>query len=159
MKVLFVCTGNICRSPLAEGILRDKLSKRGTDIQVDSCGFESFHKGDPPDQRALSIARKRGIDISGHASRLFTIRDFDAFDRIYVMDASHYGKLMRLARNETDRRKVDYILNILHPGKNIPVPDPWYEDLAAFEKVYNILEPACEKIALELDKNFSGHDR
>jgi protein-tyrosine phosphatase len=158
MKILFVCTGNICRSPLAEGILNNKLSNRGIDFYVDSCGFESFHVGDLPDQRALTVARKNGVDISGHASRLFTLRDFDEFDRIYVMDASHYSRLMQLARSDADRRKVDYVLNVTHPGKNLPVPDPWYEDISAFEKVYHLLEPACEKIASELDKNFAGHD-
>ncbi|MCX6283533.1 MAG: low molecular weight phosphotyrosine protein phosphatase [Bacteroidetes bacterium] len=99
MKILFVCTGNICRSPMAEGILRSKLRKDGIQAETDSCGFESFHIGDHPDNRAQSVCRKNGIDISGHVARLFRKQDFDNFDRIYVMDASHYYNLSRMARS------------------------------------------------------------
>lgn len=147
MNVLFVCTGNICRSPLAEGILREKFNNYHLPGIIDSCGFESFHAGDPPDHRAQTVARKHGIDISGHQSRLFRVSDFDRFDRIYVMDSTHYYNVMRYARDEADRQKVDYIMNLLSPGTNNPVRDPWYDDLAAFEKVYTQLEPACEALA------------
>jgi protein-tyrosine phosphatase len=150
MKILFVCTGNICRSPLAEGILKDKLSKLSINAFIDSCGFESFHVGDHPDNRALTVAQKRGIDISGHSARLFTNADFDNFDRIYAMDSSHYKRLKKIARNDGDRKKIDFIMNTIYPGQNIPVPDPWYDDLDAFENVYDMLEPACERIASDL---------
>jgi len=150
MKILFVCTGNICRSPLAEGILKDKLSKLSIHAVIDSCGFESFHIGDHPDARAILVAQKRGIDISGHSSRLFTMNDFDNYDRIYVMDSSHYYRLNRIARNGDDKKKIDFVLNVLYPGKNISVPDPWSEDHDAFEKVYDLLEPVCERIANDI---------
>jgi protein-tyrosine phosphatase len=153
MRILFVCTGNICRSPIAEGILRSKLSEAGLDTVVDSCGFESFHVGDHPDPRAVKVTRRRGIDISGHVSRLFTRRDFDLSDRIYVMDSSHYQELMRMAGSEQDMKKVDYLLNLLYPGQNLPVPDPWYSDIHAFERVYDLMEPACEKIVSGLLDN------
>ena len=159
MKILFVCTGNICRSPLAEGILSNKFKEKGLDIRVDSCGFESFHTGDLPDPRAIKEAAMNGIDISQHASRLFRTEDFDLSDRIYVMDSSHYHKVMRLARNEQDRQKVDYIMNVVYPGKNIPVPDPWYDDPPAFKKVFDLLEPACEKIASDLQHSKPARER
>jgi protein-tyrosine phosphatase len=147
VKILFVCTGNICRSPLAEGILKDKLRKRNIVADVDSAGLEDFHVGDPPDKRAISTSNKRGIDISGHRGRLFVIKDFDLYDKIYIMDAYHYGKLSGMCRNDDDLKKVDYIMNMVEPGKNIIVEDPWYDGMNAFEKVYEQLDQACEKIA------------
>ena len=146
IKILFVCTGNICRSPLAEGILREKLSKRKIPGEVDSCGFESFHVGDAPDPRAQSVAAKRGIDLSSHRARLFTVADFERFDFIYAMDYSHFNQIMSLARNESDIAKVDFVLNTLHPGQNLGVVDPWYHDIKAFERVYLQLDEACDRI-------------
>jgi protein-tyrosine phosphatase len=150
IKILFVCTGNICRSPLAEGILRDKLLKNKIAAEVDSCGFESFHVGDPPDSRAQAVAMKRGIDLSSLRARLFTTLDFDRFDLIYAMDSTHYKNIMRLARDQADRSKVDYMLNVLHPGQNLGVQDPWYHDLKAFENVFLQLDEACDRIVKEL---------
>jgi len=153
VKILFVCTGNICRSPLAEGILRDKLNKMNFPSEIDSCGFESFHVGDPPDARAQTVARQHGIDISAHQARLFTYDDFETFDFIYAMDTSHYNNMMRLARTDIDRSKVDYVLNAIHPGQNRGVQDPWYHDMKAFEKVYLQLEEACDSIVHMLISN------
>jgi protein-tyrosine phosphatase len=147
VKILFVCTGNICRSPIAEGILREKLIKINIPAVVDSCGFESYHVGDPPDSRAFAVSIKRGIDISSHRARLFTTKDFDIFDYIYVMDSSHYRGVMALARNGSDKMKVDYILNVINPGQSQSVQDPWYHDEGAFEKVYLQLDRACELIS------------
>ena len=150
VNILFVCTGNICRSPLAEGILSDKLKHLHFQAVVDSCGFESFHVGDAPDSRAQEVAKERGIDISSHRARLFTIKDFDRFDYIYAMDSSHYNNIIRLARNDADVEKVDYLLNVLSPGQNTGVQDPWYHDMKAFERVYIQLEEACKQITLNL---------
>ena len=147
MNVLFVCTGNICRSPLAEGILRKKFSEKNIRGVVDSCGFESFHTGDNPDHRAQQVARKNGVDISAHASRLFTLEDFDRFDKIFVMDSSHYQAVMRKARHDADRNKVDFIRNVIYPGQNKPVKDPYYDHFSAFETVYEQLDEACEQLA------------
>lgn len=147
MDVLFICTGNICRSPLAEGILRRKYAEKGIDGHVDSAGFESFHVGDMPDDRARKIARENGIDISGHAGRLVTVNDFDRFDKIYVMDHWHFQRIMRMARNEEDKAKVDFVMNNVFPGKNIPVEDPYYDGYNAFIKVFEQLDKACDKIS------------
>lgn len=150
MKILFVCTGNICRSPMAEGILRQKLKEAGLEAETDSCGFESFHEGDSPDQRAQSVCRKNGIDISSHVARLFRKSDFDRFDRIFVMDSSHYQNVARMARNHEDMKKVDYTLNLIYPGKNLAVDDPWYHDMNAFEKTFVQLDLACRRIVEDL---------
>jgi len=143
MKILFVCTGNICRSPMAEGILRHKLYEAGLEAEADSCGFESFHVGDHPDKRAQTVCRKHGIDITSHVARLFRKQDFDNFDFIYVMDSSHYYSVSRMSRSSRDMKKTDYILNLVYPGKDLPVDDPWYHDLEAFEKAYRQLDIAC----------------
>ena len=147
MNILFVCTGNICRSPLAEGILRDKVQKMSLHAFIDSAGMEDFHVGDPPDERAIRIAARHGINISDHKGRLVTVKDFDRFDKIFIMDSYHYSRLSSMARQEIDMDKVDYTMNMVHPGKNIPVQDPWYDGMAAFEEVYEQLDQACEKIA------------
>lgn len=147
MKVLFVCTGNICRSPLAEGILRQKFRDYGIQGFVDSAGFEPFHIGDMPDERARRVAHEHGINISDHMARLFTVKDFDHFDKIYVMDNWHYQNVMRLARNEADEAKVDFTMNTVYPGKNKPVPDPYYDGYGAFERVFLQLDQVCDQIA------------
>ena len=146
MKILFVCTGNICRSPMAEGLLRHKLKKAGMESEVDSCGFEPFHIGDHPDPRAETVSRKNGIDISDHIARLFSKKDFDRFDRIYIMDSSHYYDLRSMARNEADMLKVDYIMNLVYPGRNQEVDDPWYHEIKAFERTFSQLDAACDKL-------------
>ncbi len=147
MKILFVCTGNICRSPLAEGILKDKLKRRKITAEVDSAGLEYFHVGDPPDKRAIEVGQKHCINITGHRGRLFQISDFDKFDKIFIMDTFHYTSLASKARNAKDMEKVDYTMNMVSPGQNIPVLDPWYDGVEAFERVYEQLAEACEKIA------------
>lgn len=150
MKILFVCLGNICRSPLAEGILKDKIRKAGLDAEVDSAGFESFHVGDAADPRSADIAGKNGISLDGHVARKFTTRDFDHYDRIYVMDRYNYQDVMSVARNETDSSKVDFILNLSHPGENREVPDPYYGGKDGFEKVFRMLDSACNILADEI---------
>jgi|WetSurMetagenome_2_1015567.scaffolds.fasta_scaffold389781_1 protein-tyrosine phosphatase len=152
MKILMVCLGNICRSPLATGILRDQFKKLGINGTVDSAGFEPYHIGDNPDERAQDIAKKHGIDISQHTARLFRKEDFDQYDKIYVMDDSNYHDVMYMARNAEDKKKVDYIMNVITPGNNDEVPDPYYGGLYKFEEVYTLLEKACKKIAEDIKK-------
>jgi protein-tyrosine phosphatase len=150
MKILFVCLGNICRSPLAKVIMADKVKRLHLSIEVDSCGFESFHRGDPADPRSVAVAAAHGLDLSGHTARLFTSRDFDRFNRIYVMDSNNYRDVMDAARNSADKAKVDYLLNVITPGENRPVPDPWFAGKESFEKVYRLLDEACDALAQQI---------
>ena len=144
ISVLMVCLGNICRSPLAEGILKSKVNSKK--IYVDSAGTGAWHVGNPPDLRSIEVASKYGIDITSQEARQFTQQDFDKFDLIYVMDASNYQNLLKLAKNEENRSKVKMILNELYPGENKEVPDPYYGGDHGFEKVYQMLEKACNLI-------------
>ena len=151
MKILFVCLGNICRSPLAKAIMADKIRKKNLPAEVDSAGFEPFHRGDPADRRSVEVAARHGIDLNHHVARLFTARDFDRFDRIYVMDSINYSDVMGMARSGEDEAKVDYILNLVEPGKDPHVPDPWYGGGEGFENVFKMLDTACERLTEEID--------
>lgn len=147
-KVLMVCLGNICRSPLAEGILRSKLPSEN--FLVDSAGTANYHVGDRPDNRSIRVAKKYGLDISSLRGRQFGIHDFDLFDYIFVMDESNYNNVISLARNENDTNKVNFILNAVYPDQNYSVPDPYYGGDLGFENVYKMLDEACTTIANQL---------
>lgn len=144
-KILMVCLGNICRSPLAEGILRSKLPYE--DFVVDSAGTSGYHIGDPPDRRSVEVARKYGLNISHLSGRQFSTRDFDEFDFIYVMDQSNFENVNKLARSKEDLEKVKMILNEIYPNQNHDVPDPYYGGAQGFENVYKMLDEACSIIA------------
>lgn len=143
-----VCLGNICRSPLAEGILKSKISS--DKIFVDSAGTGAYHIGNLPDQRSIEVANKYGIDITNQRARKFIVEDFDNFDFIYVMDESNYQNILALARNKNDENKVQLILNEVDANKNLSVPDPYYGGNQGFENVYQMLDRACEIIAQKL---------
>lgn len=143
-----VCLGNICRSPLAEGIMRSKLSD---DFVIDSAGTANYHVGNSPDKRSVAIARKYGLNISHLKGRQFGVSDFDAFDVIYVMDESNFKNVIALARNDEDMAKVKYILNEVYPNQNYSVPDPYYGGDEGFENVYKMLDEACDNIAKTLN--------
>lgn len=147
-KILMVCLGNICRSPLAEGILKSKLPSDS--FFVDSAGTGDYHIGKNPDSRSIAIARKHGLDISNLKGRQFNVSDFDKFDIIYVMDESNYRNVLLLARNEQDKAKVKFILNEVHPNQNYNVPDPYFGGNDGFENVYHMLDEACSVIATRL---------
>lgn len=148
MRILMVCLGNICRSPVAEGILRHKSENYKLNIQVDSAGTSNYHIGQHPDTRSAGNAAKRGVDISKLKGRQFSVQDFDNFDLIYVMDQSNYRDVLSLARNENDRQKVEMILNVSLPNSNKAVPDPYYGGENGFDLVFNLLDEACEKICM-----------
>lgn len=136
---------------MAQGILRKMYAEHHIEGLVDSAGFESYHINDPPDDRALQTALEHGIDLGDKRARLFSVDDFDRYDRIYVMDVNNYNDVMYFARDEADRAKVDYLMNVLYPGRNMPVPDPYYRDISACNEVFLVMEKACERI-LELAK-------
>lgn len=148
-KILMVCLGNICRSPLAEGIMRSKLSE---DFIVDSAGTGGWHAGELPDKRSISTAKNRGLDITNQRARQFKISDFDTFDHIFVMDNSNYKDVLALAPNEEAKSKVKLILNEIFPGENVDVPDPYYGGQDGFENVFDMLDQACEEIARKLKR-------
>ena len=148
-KVLMVCLGNICRSPLAEGILRSKVDPAR--VHIDSAGTSDYHIGHPPDERSVSIARDNKLDITAQQGRQFTVEDFDNCDYIYVMDMSNYKDVISLARNKDDKEKVSLILNEIFPGENVEVPDPYYGGNDGFSKVYEMLDKACNSIAKKIN--------
>ena len=139
-----VCLGNICRSPLAEGILKGKANN--SDVVVDSAGTAAYHIGEQPDIRSIAIARKYGIDLTDQRARQFCTNDFDEFDKIYAMDTSNYTNIISLARNESDKNKVDLILNEINPNSFQSVPDPYYGGDNGFQDVYDMLDEACDRI-------------
>jgi len=145
-----VCLGNICRSPLAEGIMKEKIKKYTLNASVDSAGTAAYHNGEMPDSRSIEVARRHGIDISYQRARKFSAQDLQEFDLIYAMDTYNYNDLLHYVKTPAHKQKLEMILNVTSPGKNQSVPDPYYGSNDGFEKVYNMLDEACEQIALEL---------
>jgi protein-tyrosine phosphatase len=148
-KILMVCLGNICRSPLAEGILKSKLFR--ANVVIDSAGTGAYHINEKPDQRSITIAKKKGIDITSQRARKFLVKDFDEFDIIYVMDNSNYRDVIKMARNEDDIKKVKMILNEVFPNENLDVPDPYVGGNFGFKNVYKMLDEACDIIAKKIN--------
>lgn len=143
-----VCLGNICRSPLAEGILKSKVDS--SKVIVDSAGTGSWHVGSKPDSRSIAVAKKNNLDITDQRGRQFSVSDFDEFDHIYVMDNSNKENVLDLAKNDEHRSKVKLIFNEIFPGENVDVPDPYYGGDSGFDNVYKMLDEACEVIANKL---------
>lgn len=141
-----VCLGNICRSPLAEGILQDKVNAAGLNWTVDSAGTNGNHVGEPPHPLSIKVAKLNGLDISGQRSRRFTREDLNRYDKIYAMAIDVAGDIKRIAGKEFNEQKVDLFLNELYPGQNRDVPDPWYGPEPGYHEVYAIIEAACESI-------------
>ena len=150
MRILMVCLGNICRSPLAEGILSNK-TKDLDEVMVDSAGTAGYHIGSPPDERSINIAKKHNINLNNQRARKFSQEDFDKFDIIYAMDTSNYKHLISLANTEEEKNKIRMILNEINPNSFESVPDPYYGGEDGFEIVYNLLNQACEKIKSSIE--------
>lgn len=145
-----VCLGNICRSPLAHGILESKLSS--DKFYVDSAGTNNYHTGQHPDKRSIKVARENGIDISDQICRQFQLSDFDTYDQIYVMDLANLETVMKLARNSEDRSKVKLISNHRNDQSTVEIPDPYFGGSEGFENVYKILNAICDTLSEDLQK-------
>lgn len=150
MKILMVCLGNICRSPMADGLLRYKVAETGLNVEVDSSGTAGYHVGAAPDKRMRATAKSFGITIDNLKARKFVVEDFDRFDVIYAMDESNQSNILQLARNSKDAAKVKMILNEIYPGENRSVPDPYYGGDQGFIEVYQMLDQATDKIINDL---------
>jgi protein-tyrosine phosphatase len=144
MKILMICLGNICRSPLAEGILKDKIAKNNLDWIVDSAGTGGWHVGEKPDSRSIAVARKHNIDLTYQRARQFQAADLDAFDLILAMDKSNYRDVVKQAKTDEQREKVKLMLNFSRPYSDLEVPDPYYDN--SFDLVFDLLDTACEAV-------------
>lgn len=153
VKILMVCLGNICRSPLAEGILQSKLPKGFT---VDSAGTGDWHIGHGPDERSVLTAKNRGLDISCQRARQLQPGDFTAFDHIYVMDSSNYRDVTKLAPDDKAKAKVKLMMDEVYPGEKRDVPDPYFGGQEGFEQVYDMLDEACGILADKLVKEHTA---
>ena len=141
-----VCLGNICRSPLAEGILKRKLEIAGLNWEVESAGTNGYHIGESPHKFSQKIARLNGIDISCQKCRLFTRKDVDYFDKIYTMANDVIDEMRWIAKGNLDENKVELLLDTIFPGEKKDIPDPWYGGEEGYHEVYNLINQACEKI-------------
>ena len=146
MKILMVCLGNICRSPLAEGILQEKAFKAGLTWSVESAGTNSYHTGEPPHPLSQKVARLNGINISQQRAKRFTAEDVEVYDKIYALAADVMDEIRRIAKNKFDPAKTDLLLNELWPGENMDVPDPWYGPEPGYHEVYKLIDRACDAI-------------
>ncbi len=145
MRILMVCLGNICRSPMAEGILKTKIQEKGLNWEVASAGTGSWHVGELPDPRSVSESAKNGIDITDQRARQFRRADLETFDLIFAMDHSNYKDILALAREDGHKEKVMMIMDLVHPQGGVGVPDPYWDD-DGFDKVFRMLDEACEKL-------------
>ena len=145
MRILMVCLGNICRSPLAQGILERKVAAQGLDWEIDSAGTGSWHIGEQPDPRSVYTAGQHGLDISAQRARQFDRQDLKDFDLILAMDQSNYRDILRLAQSPAEAKKVKKILDYTSDENGGDVPDPYWDD-DGFEKVYQMLDQACDAL-------------
>ncbi len=140
-----VCLGNICRSPLADGLMRKKIAELNLNWEVDSAGTSSQHQGEAPDSRMIETAEEYGLDISNLRARGLKAEDLDNFDEIFVMDSENYKNTLNLA-TENNRHKVKMILNETYPNENRKVPDPYFGGKKGFVEVYELLNQATDGI-------------
>ena len=146
MKILMVCIGNICRSPLAEGVLQKKANDAGLDWIIDSAATFAYHIGEPPHILSQKVARSNDIDISEQKARLFTKEDFERFDKIYAMATDVLDQIKIIGKEKYNSGKTDLFLNELYPGENLDLTDPWYGPESGYHEVFEIIDKACDKI-------------
>ncbi|WP_276480107.1 low molecular weight protein-tyrosine-phosphatase [Paraflavitalea pollutisoli] len=153
MKILMVCLGNICRSPLAEGILQHKAQQAGLDWTVDSAGTNGYHVGEAPHRLSQKVALLNGVDISQQRARRFSGADFAQYDKIYAMAVDVVDEMKGLAKQHFQAGKVDLLMNELHPGRDLDVPDPWYGTEPGYHEVYKMIDEACDRIIAQYTSN------
>ncbi|MET0394793.1 MAG: low molecular weight protein-tyrosine-phosphatase [Chitinophagaceae bacterium] len=146
MKILMVCLGNICRSPLAEGILKHKAAQAGLDWTIESAGTNGYHTGEAPHPLSQKVARLNGIDICAQRARRFSAADFGHYDKIYALAEDVLDEMRRMAGSRFDAQKADLLMNELYPGQNRDVPDPWYGPEPGYHEVYQLIDQACDRI-------------
>lgn len=146
MRVLMVCLGNICRSPIAEGLLAHKVRQHGLDWQVDSAGTESYHIGSAPHRHSQEICRRNNIDITQQRARQFSVTDFDSYDKIYALADDVYDNIADIGGAQADMSKVVLFLNELNPGSDESVPDPYYGGADGYTHVYDLIDRTCDEI-------------
>lgn len=146
MRILMVCLGNICRSPIAEGVMKDKINKYSLPWTVDSAGTESYHIGEAPHRFSQKVCLEHGIDVSEQVARRFIPADLSGFDKIYAMANDVYKEIKQIGGRNADISRVDYFLNELEPGSNRSVPDPWYGPEESFIAVYELIDKTCNAI-------------
>ena len=156
MKILMVCLGNICRSPLAEGVLKHKAFKAGLHWSIESAGTNGCHTGDPPHPLSQKVARLNGIDICQQRARNFVPEDFEVYDKIYALAGDVLDDIRCIAKDKFDASKVDLLMNELYPGRNMDVPDPWYGAEPGYHEVYKLIDKVCDKIIEKASLNPSG---
>jgi protein-tyrosine phosphatase len=152
MRILMVCLGNICRSPLAEGILQEKALQAGLDWQVESAGTNGYHTGEPPHHLSIKVASLHGIDIGKQRSRRFTAADFEHYDRIYAMAEDVLEEMKRISRQHFDAKKVSLFLDEQFPGEHRDVPDPWYGPESGYHDAFEIISNNCDCIINKFTK-------
>lgn len=146
MKILMVCLGNICRSPLAEGILQEKCRKRGLNWKVESAGTNGYHDGEPPHYLSQMVAKLNGVDISKQKSRRFVATDYEKFDLVIPLANDVLNDIRYIARKNYEEKKTQLLLNFLFPGSDLDVPDPWSKSEAAYHEVYDLIDKACDAL-------------
>lgn len=154
MKILMVCLGNICRSPLAEGILQQKAFEARLSWSVESAGTNQYHTGEAPHPLSQKVARMHGIDISRQRARRFRAEDFRIYDRIYALAGDVREEIRRISREQYIPGKIELLMNECYPGKDMDVPDPWYGPEPGYHEVYDLIETACDAI-IEKHKIFN----
>jgi protein-tyrosine phosphatase len=156
MKILMVCLGNICRSPLAEGIMQHKATQAGLNWEVDSAGTNGYHVGEAPHRLSQKVALLHGIDISRQQARRFSAADFHRFDKIYAMAEDVVEEMRWIAKKDFDAAKVDLLMNELYPGRDMDVPDPWYGPEPGYHEVFDMIDQACDRI---IEKYTVGNEK
>ena len=146
MKILFVCIGNICRSPIAEGVFNALSAQEGASITADSAGTHNYHVGETPHSDSIKVCAKNGIAINQQRARQITATDLNDFDYIYTLATDVHADVLALCKTDAQRAKIKLLLDVLYPRQNRSVKDPWYGDYKDYEDVFTEIQSACKAL-------------